>query len=626
MHFIGFEIENYKGIKKAKLNLRQRGSRGNVFTLVGLNESGKTTLLEAITTFYPGREGLEAIYVDTTADNNIADRVPKNRKANFTDSIQVSAFLRMTSEDKEKIQAFCRTKLKIEIDPESLKDFRVDRINTFEDSSPKSQRNIWNVKYRVRKTKRERFKELPVDDRWQKIVAFIASDLIPKICYFPTFLFDLPERIFLANPPPEHETKANEYYIRIVQDVLDSLQDNLQLDKHIIDRVHRAHEQASASSSSLSKSDEMQQVDSVILRVSSQLTKVIFGQWNAIFGTEIRNKSIDVDWDIETTPTPGKLTISLRFSIRDGQSRFNVAERSLGFRWFFCFLLFTQFRVSRRDSNALFLFDEPASNLHSKAQEQLLKSFAAISTGENMTIYSTHSHYMIEPRWLEDTFIVSNDAVDPERSPSDEANDDIAITNIHVKRYRDFVGQEPDKMSYFQPILDKLDYAPSRLDPTQRGLLVEGKNDFYMLSYFREIVFSGLYSFRIIPSTGANDLGPLISLHLGWARPFVVLLDDDKAGTTAAKHYREEWLLSEKQVATIGQILPELAGRKLEGVLSDETRKLISDNKVVTPSKKEIGRFFQEHYAQRQLVAFDQLTVDRIKSLLDMSEQSLAHL
>lgn len=45
MRFLKFEINNFKGVTKATLDLTKLRS-ANVITLVGLNESGKTTLLE----------------------------------------------------------------------------------------------------------------------------------------------------------------------------------------------------------------------------------------------------------------------------------------------------------------------------------------------------------------------------------------------------------------------------------------------------------------------------------------------------------------------------------------------------------------------------------------------------
>ena len=52
MHFTKFRIKNFKGISSAEIDLAQSG-QGKVFTLVGLNECGKTTILEAINSFSP---------------------------------------------------------------------------------------------------------------------------------------------------------------------------------------------------------------------------------------------------------------------------------------------------------------------------------------------------------------------------------------------------------------------------------------------------------------------------------------------------------------------------------------------------------------------------------------------
>ena len=47
MKYTFFEIDNFKGIKHVRLDFDAH-PRSNIYTLVGLNESGKTTILEAI--------------------------------------------------------------------------------------------------------------------------------------------------------------------------------------------------------------------------------------------------------------------------------------------------------------------------------------------------------------------------------------------------------------------------------------------------------------------------------------------------------------------------------------------------------------------------------------------------
>ena len=242
-----------------------------------------------------------------------------------------------------------------------------------------------------------------------------------------------------------------------------------------------------------------------------------------------------------------------------------------------------------------------------------------------MIMYSTHSHYMIDPRWLEGSFIVFNDAIDYDDNPAAEPNPKIRETAIHVQKYRDYVGQNPTKSTYFQPILDRLDYAPSKMELGLDAVFVEGKNDFYMLAYFNEVIFKGKYVLRFIPSSGANELGPLISLYLGWGKKFFVLLDDDQAGRIARNRYREEWSLSDFEIITIAEILPNLKNRAMEKILSVAGRKIISDGlEKKTVTKKDIARFFQECFAQNKAVPFDTETLTAVETLLSVCAERIA--
>jgi ABC-type polysaccharide/polyol phosphate transport system ATPase subunit len=58
MKYSKFVIKNFKGIKELTLDL-EKEPKSKVFTLVGLNESGKTSILEAINLFqeiYPTKD------------------------------------------------------------------------------------------------------------------------------------------------------------------------------------------------------------------------------------------------------------------------------------------------------------------------------------------------------------------------------------------------------------------------------------------------------------------------------------------------------------------------------------------------------------------------------------------
>lgn len=615
MRFIGFEIENFKGIEKTALNF-SKIPHASIFTLVGLNESGKTTILEAINSFSPDKEGVETLYADVFKTIQPQDLIPKVRKGNFTGNITVTALIAVDNSDRKLLQTFCRDKLKAEIDVTKIPNsFQIQRVHSFHVSRHVSSSTYWDIDFELKKRKSTKIYRSRSTE-WEKLTDFIGT-LIPQVCYFPTFLTGFPEKIYLSNPP-EDAPANNAYYVQIIQDILDSIGGNLSIKTHIVNRVERTIEPNSVwNGFGFLKTDEKQQIDQVMFEIGTKVTDVVFDRWNEIFGIKAKSKTIDIEWQAE--PSSGdssKPSVYLRFWVRDGKARFNIAERSLGFRWFFCFLLFTQFRVARRNSAAVFLFDEPASNLHSKAQAQLLQSFSHISTGNNMIMYSTHSPYMIEPRWLEGAFIVSNDAIDFSQDTGDETIPN-SKTNIHAKKYREFVDQNPSKITYFQPILDKLDYAPTKLEIGTPAVFMEGKNDFYMMSYFNEIIFKSKSKITFMPSSGANDIGPLISFYTGWGKDFLVILDDDAAGQIARDRYIEEWFLTEKRVLTIGDIIPKLKGKKIEKVLSsDALNHIAHDLEKKTTSKKDIGRFFQQKYAKAEKIKFDAETLALVEKLL----------
>jgi predicted ATP-dependent endonuclease of OLD family len=114
--------------------------------------------------------------------------------------------------------------------------------------------------------------------------------------------------------------------------------------------------------------------------------------------------------------------------------------------------LLTHYRGFRESGpkGVLFLFDEPASNLHSSAQAELLESFEKFPDNCSI-IYTTHSHHMINPAWLENTLVVKNKALDYNQNDDDYTTQ---RAEVSLEKYREFAVNHPDQTTYFQPILD----------------------------------------------------------------------------------------------------------------------------------------------------------------------------
>ncbi len=78
----------------------------------------------------------------------------------------------------------------------------------------------------------------------------------------------------------------------------------------------------------------------------------------------------------------------------------NIDERSSGFGWFFSFLVwFSQVRKIYGD-NLVILLDDPGFGLHAKAQKDLLTYISEELESHYQVIYTTHSPFMLDMRKL----------------------------------------------------------------------------------------------------------------------------------------------------------------------------------------------------------------------------------
>lgn len=590
-----FSLTNFKGIEGATIDLDDRAN-GSVITLIGLNESGKTTILEGISHFVSGDRSVTELFDGIHSKTHGAALIPVHRKAAFTSEIEISAKIQLTQPDIHEIGKLAKT-FKTEIDPTEIsKPFDIRRVYKFEDSTPKGTTNFWNFHLKVRNNKKSKFTSYvrPKNgepDFWLKITELLSPKL-PQIAYFPTFLVDMPTRIYLKEH--EGERAINRHYRIVFQDILDSLNEGLNLDRHVCQRISdfKVAQNSPNWFSMLFGSTSKAPIDSVFQKISNAVTREVIGSWQRVFQRAIFAKSIFVEWNIDTEK--GDLPYA-SFHVSDGESRYAISERSLGFRWFFSFLLFTAFKQAKSRST-IFIFDEPAANLHAKAQAELLTSFSKIASDGNIIIYSTHSHHMINPKWLSGAYIVENTAIDYDTADSFGLN--AKPTKIRATKYREFISKFPSRSSYFQPVIEKLEYVSPELVGSPPFVVLEGISDYYALRLAMRLSDKS-YSYRLVPGVGSGASGPLISQMMGRGEKFIVLLDDDKSGKAELERYRSGWHLLNSVVFTLHEISPDFSGASLETVLGDETFEAVGTKLGIKgkPSKKQLGWYLSEQCA-----------------------------
>ncbi len=607
MKFTEFKIKNFKGIEDVTVNL-DKSPDANIYTLVGLNESGKTTILEAINFFNPNDKGLSALELPgaTIKDYNIL--IPISKRDNFNEVISLEVSIKLDKADLKKINEHTKENTPFR-KVKSVDTIKYYRDYKFKDSKFQKLESKWSGFSGVLKTDQEdNFINISETNYPNDNIslASLCRGLIPSILYFPNFLFDFPSKIYLETK--EESTAKEKFYIELVQDILYSLENSSNIQTHLIDRIKSGD------------ANDRRNLNSLLQKMSKKVTDVVFEAWNRIFKREIKDTRIVIKYN---TDAEGGLPF-LEFEIEAQDGIYQINERSLGFRWFFIFLLFTQFRPFRKNTpqNIIYLFDEPASNLHSSAQKQLLKSFENL-TKDSKIIYTTHSHHLINPNWLESTYVVKNEGLKLE----DPETYNIKKTNISIEPYREFVINHPHNTAYFQPILDVLDYTPSNLESLPNCVLVEGKNDFYTLAYFQEVILSKATKLNIAPSTGSGNLDTLISLYIGWGKEFIILLDSDKEGGKQKDRYIDKFgIIVESRIFTLEDIDPSWKKYKMEKLF--DNAEALQFQQTTYPSasslnKTHFNRTIQECLINRRSFAFSEQTKNNISEVLTFLSNKL---
>lgn len=621
MRYTKFEIENFKGIQHAEIDFGA-GGPAKVFSLVGLNESGKTTVLEAIHSFAPDSDANTVVGNDRAISEQHRLAVPRSKIADFTGKVSITAHILLDGGDREKIVEYLRREHDLKADQSSIPDnFTYERYSKYVNGDLKGTYFDTNFKLLVKSGQQRKFRA-PKDDEDQHISEALSS-LMPSIAYFPSFVFEFPERIFLSSRPVGDK---NRFYRRLFQDILDFGGRGHTIREHIVSRVRKEEYQIEWVGfwPVFKKSNEKQQIDQVIDHAARTVTGVVYKKWNEIFGERIGNKEIIINWDVDqgkqydvnskATINTNEHDVYVEFQVKDGPDRFSIGTRSLGFRWFFSFLLFTQFRANRNsDKSIVFLLDEPASNLHASAQQKLVESFPEIVGDRHMLVYSTHSHYMIEPTWLEQAYIVQNEPTLVGTEMIDAATLDDSSVNVEVTPYRRFLGVHPASASYFQPIIDRLSVVPSKFDLDRVGVILEGKSDYYILEYFKWYLNRKTPS--LYPARGAGTLSALIALLRGWGLPVRIVLDSDKAGAKEMKRYKDEFFLLDNEVSLLGALEPECS--EIEDIFSSIDKAALGalvGKEAAT--KKDILALVQEHLASGKKLPIEHATLKRMKHLL----------
>lgn len=245
-----------------------------------------------------------------------------------------------------------------------------------------------------------------------------------------------------------------------------------------------------------------------------------------------------------------------------------LEERSKGFQWFFSFDMKFMYETEGEFENAVILLDEPGMHLHAAAQRDLLERMKAYAT-KNQLIYTTHLPFMIDMNRLDNIWVAE------ERAPSG--------TVVH----NDWATADKDARFTLQAALG-LSWAQS-LFVGQRNLVVEGVTDFWFLTtlstLLKEAGEPGLPEELVVtPAGGASKVAYVATLLAGQKLKVAALLDSDAEGLAARKQLVHNWLLKEGDILLLADVL----GISTECALEDLFDEAYYVSHVAAAYKKEL--------------------------------------
>jgi predicted ATPase len=354
---------------------------------------------------------------------------------------------------------------------------------------------------------------------------------LPKFLYYDEY-YSLPSRISIEE---------------MMSDSLES--DELKTAKALF-------ELADINIDELVRSDDFEDFKAELEATEANISEELFEYWST-------NKNLDIQFDIdkvEKTDQHSNTRIVehiLDIRVRNNRTRMSLPlkNRSKGFNWFFSFLVWFKKIQEDSASSYIILLDEPGLNLHASAQADLLRFIENLS--ENYQIlYTTHSPFMVEPSGLHRV-----------RTILDTPKGSVISDSIQEK--------DPDTLFPLQAALG-YDIAQN-LFISSKNLLVEGVSDLIYLEVMSGVMQeAGLVplneSITVVPVGGLEKVSTFVSLLRGSKLKIACLLDSniDPSSKSKLDHLIAHKIIQKKSIRFYDEFVDDLESADVEDLFEKE--------------------------------------------------------
>lgn len=309
--------------------------------------------------------------------------------------------------------------------------------------------------------------------------------------------------------------------------------------------------------------------------------------------------NLSVNWDSE----------HLYFWIKEDGYPYEPSLRSKGRQWHLAFYIKISARANEKIPNII-LIDEPGLFLHAKAQEDILGKLED-SAKEVQLIFSTHSPYLLEADKLNRVRLVHR----TKKSGTEIEN------KVHALADKETLT----------PILTaiglELNAGISALDKVNNAV-VEGPSDVYYLNAFKKILNKDSVNF--IFGGGCGNMPYVGTILHGWGGKVIYLYDNDQGKKDGEKNLQDNWLVTKDLILsvlnTVGSIEDIFSPSDFKKfVLGDENKTYTETNsahvKKAKLDKVLIAKKFLEICQNGTTISLDKTTMNNITKLIENIEK-----
>jgi predicted ATP-dependent endonuclease of OLD family len=502
------QIKNYRSIKDSG----DISFDDNLFVLAGQNESGKSSILEALKAYEDEEFDRDTLNFEEEQNDNFIQSVSCNYQIINSDIFMEILVGELKEEFKIKEDDF------INIDKlNAIKEFAITKEYDHNSKNMTISINdgvLGILKGAILKTEivttdedgNETKDIKPIIDvnTNKNDIAYIFWEIAPKIVLFSDFSDLLPDKILISDL--EEKNKEAKGYGAVLK--LEKIMNNKTFVE--ISNLNNAQKKATTTKN----------IEAVSVTFQKDWQQKIYG-----------NNDIKISFSIENDDVDGKAVKTVFFYI---ETQDNVPleprKRSKGMIWFLSAWL--ELKSKENDGSLIILYDEPGLYLHVKAQKDMLNLFKHLTSDKKyQIIYSTHSPSLIDIEKLYNIGLVINN------EKKGTLVEGLTTSKINTQYKKDAL----------QPISEAMGLDMDVGILGEKNILLEGLSDFCYFQAMSKLLNQN-NKYKFVPGIGIKNgkIYHLISFCIGYGLEWILVMDDGK-NSIDIKNELEHNLFKEKK-------------------------------------------------------------------------------